>query len=61
MKMLLIGGAKLNPCPPAGQEKTDQILTHGRKQEKECKMIKSLLDLHNQEIAEIKSGTKAPG
>jgi hypothetical protein len=53
MTLLLIEGVELNPGPPAGQEKIDQILTHVRNQE-ECKVIKTLLESHNQKIAEMK-------
>jgi uncharacterized protein YoxC len=61
MALLVIGGVELNPGLPEGQEKTDQISTYVRNQEKECKVIKSLLEPHNQETTKIKKKTNALG
>jgi hypothetical protein len=51
--LLVIGGVKVNPGPPAEQGKIDQVLTYVRNQEKESKIIKQMVELHKQEMAEM--------
>jgi hypothetical protein len=57
MVMLVIGGVEANLGLPVEQEKIYKILTHMQNQEKEFKVIKHLLESHNQEMAEMKKGT----
>jgi hypothetical protein len=52
--LLVIGGVEANPGPKVDQEKIDQILVYGRNQEKESKIIKQMVTLHKQEMAEMK-------
>jgi hypothetical protein len=53
---LVIYGIEINPCLPVEQGKIDQILVLVRNEEKENKVIKSLLETYNQECTKIKNG-----
>jgi hypothetical protein len=52
--LLVIGGVEANPGPKVDQEKIDQILVYVKNQEKESKIIKQMVTLHKQEMAEMK-------
>jgi hypothetical protein len=59
MVSLVVESVELNPGPTVEEEKLDQILTHVRNQEeRESKVIKKLLEMHNHESGEIKNGNK---
>jgi hypothetical protein len=59
--LLVIGGVEVNPGPPTEQGKIDKILAYVRNQEKESKIIKQMVELHKQEMAEMKKSTDALG
>jgi hypothetical protein len=59
--LLVIGGVEANPGPQVEQGKIDQILSYVKNQEKESKVIKQMVELHKQEMAETRKSTDALG
>jgi uncharacterized tellurite resistance protein B-like protein len=59
--LLVIGGVEVNPGPQVEQGKIDQILAYVKNQEKESKVIKQMVELHKQEMAEMRKSTDALG
>jgi hypothetical protein len=57
--LLVIGGVEMNPGPAVEQGKIDQILAYVKNQEKDSKIIKQLVELHKQVLAEMKKCTEA--
>jgi hypothetical protein len=53
MVVLVTGRAVFNPGPPAAQGRIGHILAHVWNHEKESKWIRSLLEIHSQEIKKI--------
>jgi hypothetical protein len=59
--LLVIGGMEVNSGPQVEQGKINQILAYVKKQEKESKIIKQMVELHKQEMVEMKKSTDALG
>jgi hypothetical protein len=59
--LLVIAGVEVNPGPQVEQGKIDQMLAYVKNQEKESKIIKQMVELHKQEMAEMKKSTDALG
>jgi hypothetical protein len=56
--VLLVIGAEANPGPQVEQEKIDQILSYVKNQERESKVIKQMVELHEQEMAEMRKSRR---
>jgi hypothetical protein len=61
MVFFVTGGVELNSGLPVDQGKIDQILMCVWNKENESKGIRSLLEIHNQEIKKIKGVTRDVG
>jgi hypothetical protein len=59
--LLVIGGVEANPGSQVEQGKIYQILSYVRNQVKESKVIKQMVELHKQEMAEMKKSMDALG
>jgi hypothetical protein len=59
--LFVIGGVEMNPGPTVEQGKIDHILAYVKNQEKESKIIKQMVELHKQEMVEMKKSMDALG
>jgi hypothetical protein len=59
--LLVIGGVEANPGPQVEQGTIDQISSYVKNQEKESKVIKQMVELHEHEMAEMRNSTDALG